>query len=114
VPEEEKHVQKFIRKALRMRDRYMREAHQSFPATTRRFIHQTKQLNLTPETGESTNCHCFQFIPKVRMYSSPQRRPFQLALSPMRSLSNSKGIEGLQWTQSDRSNSNSDLRTIPA
>ena len=95
---EESQLQKLLRKSLRMRERYMREAQQTFPETTRRFIHYTKQQTpVTPETSESSNCHCNPFLSKVRMQSSPQRRLNRLALSPVRDRDHCKGIHGLQF-----------------
>ena len=61
----------------------MKESHQSFCETTRHFIDQTQAKSQTPEIGESSDGYSLAFLPKVTHRNS-KRRPFELALSPIR------------------------------
>ncbi|CAG2175066.1 unnamed protein product, partial [Oppiella nova] len=84
LSDEQKGQNKCLRKALRLRERYMNESQQSFCETTRQFVHNIFKAQTPAESGESSpHCYSLAFLPKVS-HSGSQRRPFHLALSPIR------------------------------
>lgn len=72
-------AQKFLKRALRLREKYMKDATQYFPDVTKRFIHHHLSQDVVqtnpPENGECSRCLSPLCLLQRQISMSPHRRP---------------------------------------